>query len=95
MTDQSKTKKSEGSSIDFSGFVLSLAQSAAIDLGDAPHKDTGKVERDLPQAKQTIDILHLLRAKTQGNLDGDETRLLDGLLYQLQISFVEAQQLKK
>jgi hypothetical protein len=76
--------------IDFYTFVLSLGSSAFVHLGDAPHPDTGKpVEPDLLVAKQTIDILAMLREKTKGNLTGEEERFLETLLTDLRIRFVQ------
>jgi hypothetical protein len=74
--------------IDFSTFIVSLSHSALTHLGDAPQPD-GSVERDLPLARQTIDILGLLQEKTHGNLTGDEERLLTQVLYDLRMRFVE------
>ncbi len=76
--------------IDFYTFVLSLGSSAFVHLGDAPHPETGKpVEPDLLVAKQTIDILAMLREKTKGNLTGEEERFLETLLTDLRIRFVQ------
>ena len=76
--------------IDFYTFVLSLGSSAFVHLGDAPHPETGKpVEPDLLVAKQTIDILAMLREKTRGNLTPEEERFLETLLTDLRIRFVE------
>jgi hypothetical protein len=75
--------------IDFSTFVLSLSHSAVLHLGEAPHPDTNKVERSLPMARQTIDLLGLLEEKTKGNLTGDEERLLTQILFDLRIRFLE------
>jgi hypothetical protein len=76
--------------IDFYTFVLSLGSSAFVHLGDAPHPETGKpVEPDLLVAKQTIDILAMLRDKTKGNLTPEEERFLETLLTDLRIRFVE------
>ncbi|MGI5860936.1 MAG: DUF1844 domain-containing protein [Myxococcales bacterium] len=77
--------------MDFTTFCLSLASSAMIHLGDAPHPETGKAEANMPLAKQTIDILALLEDKTRGNLTSEESRLLATLLYDLRIRYVEAQ----
>jgi hypothetical protein len=74
--------------IDFPGFVLSLGQSALIDLGAAPHPDSNEIHKDLRQARQTIDILAMLADKTKGNLNDAEDKLLSGLLYQLRLTFV-------
>ena len=81
--------KHEPATIDFSGFVLSLAQAALVDLGVAPHPEADEVRQNLPQARNTIDILGILREKTAGNLSDGETQLLDGLLYQLRMVFLE------
>jgi hypothetical protein len=75
--------------IDFATFVLSLAHSARMHLGEEPHPETNKVEADLPLAKQNIDILGLLEDKTKGNLTGDEERLLAQVLFDLRMRYVE------
>ena len=77
--------------MDFTTFCLSLASSAVIHLGDAPHPETGRSEANLPLAKQTIDILALLEEKTRGNLTSEESRLLATLLYDLRMRYVQAQ----
>ncbi len=75
--------------IDFATFILSLGSSALVHLGEMPAPD-GSSERDLPLAKQTIDLLALLQQKTQGNLDEAEDNLLRSLLYDLRIKYVDA-----
>ena len=47
-------------------------------FGDFPDPVTKKGQRNLPAAKQTIDILSILKTKTEGNLDEDEKQLFDG-----------------
>ena len=76
--------------MDFTTFVLSLGSSALVHLGDSPHPDTHAPEPNLTMAKQTIDMLAMLRDKTQGNLDRDEASYLDALLYDLRLRYVEA-----
>lgn len=76
-------------SIDFSTFVLSLRASALVELGEAPHPETGVSQRDFVLARQTIDILGMLEVKTRGNLTGDEERLLTQTLFELRMLFVE------
>ena len=73
--------------IDFSTFVLSLFSSAMVHLGDAPRPDDTTRE-DLQLAKQTIDILGLLKEKTAGNLTTEEDKLLADLLYDLRLRYV-------
>ncbi len=72
--------------IDFSTFVLSLVTSAMVHLGEAPHPD-GQKHKDLMLAKQTIDIIGLLRDKTQGNLSPEESRLVEEVLYDLRLRY--------
>jgi hypothetical protein len=76
--------------MDFTTFCLSLASSAMIHLGDAPSPETGRAEKSLPLAKQTIDILVLLEEKTRNNLTPEETKLLQTLLYDLRLRYVQA-----
>jgi hypothetical protein len=78
--------------ITFPTFLLSLSTSALIHLGLIPNPVSGRVEADLDLAKQTIDLLSLLKNKTQGNLDSEETQLLDSILYDLRMQYVEARQ---
>ena len=74
--------------IDFSTFILSLSSSAAYHLGLAPHPENEEMSRNLPMAKQTIDILSILQEKTSGNLTGEEERLLAEILYNLRMAYV-------
>lgn len=76
--------------IDFATFVLSLGSSALEHLGEAPD-EAGETRKNLPQAKQTIDLLAMIQIKTQGNLDDGEAKLLSALLYDLRIKYVDAQ----
>lgn len=80
--------------IDFSTFCLSLATSALYHLGVARDPTTGATapEPSLPLARQTIDALEMLRDKTQGNLDEEEGKLIESLLYELHVRFVEVSQ---
>jgi len=75
--------------INFPSFILSLSSSALIHFGDIPDPVSGTKARNLPMAKQTIDILGVLKEKTQGNLTNDEEQLLDSLLHDLRIKYVE------
>jgi len=81
--------------IDFYTFVLSIGSSVLVHLGDAPHPETGKPgERNLPLAHQSIEILSMLEVKTRGNLTEEEGKLLDQLLLDLKLRYVEASKLK-
>lgn len=75
--------------LDFSTFILSLTSSAFYHLGDAADPHTGEKTVNLPAVKQTIDMLIMLQKKTKGNLDTDETKLLEQLIYELQMRYLE------
>ena len=79
----------------FEGLIFSLSTTALLQLGMAPHPETGKQEKDLPGAKQTIDILEILQQKTRGNLTADEGQLLEECLYDLKMTYVRALQAAK
>ncbi len=82
----SETKMPE---LTFANFILSLASSAQMQLGLTPNPFVGKIEKNLLQAKQTIDLLGLLAEKTKGNLQKEEDQLLQVILSDLRIRFVE------
>jgi hypothetical protein len=69
---------------------LMVATDAMVALGDVPDPATGQRVLDLPHAAQAIDLLLLLRDKTEGNRTADETRILGDLLYDLQLRYVHA-----
>lgn len=75
--------------INFSTFILSLGSSAMLNFGEIPDPMTGKKEKNLPMAKQTIDILSMLQEKTKGNLASDENKLLENLLADLKMQYVQ------
>lgn len=74
---------------DFNFFISTLALQASIFLGHIPNPVTNKIEENLNQAKFIIDTLDMLREKTKGNLTEEETKLLDNLLYELRIQYIE------
>jgi len=75
--------------INFPTFVVSLNASALLHLGAIEDPTTGKTEKNLSMAKQTIDILSMLEEKTVGNLSKDEEDLLKNILYDLRIIYVK------
>ncbi len=85
------TDAAQKPTIDFFTFVLSLGSSALVHLGDAPHPEGGAAGAavNLPLAQQTIDILGVLAEKTRGNLTPEEAHLLEELLRDLRLRFVE------
>ena len=76
--------------LDFSTFVLSIIGSAYVHLGDAPNPE-GQPERNQQLARQDIDLLGLLQEKTRGNLTAAEAKLVESLLYDLRMRYVQAQ----
>jgi Domain of unknown function (DUF1844) len=77
----------------FTGFILSLATTAAVHFGDIADPNTGTVgPQNLPGAAQMIELIALLQEKTRGNLIEPEERLVDDLLYELRLRFVKAQE---
>lgn len=75
--------------IDLSTFVLSLSHSALVHLGDAPDPSGASADLSLPLARQTIDLLALLQEKTKGNLTGAEEHIMDQVLFELRMRYVE------
>ena len=75
--------------IDFSTFVLSLSTSALYQLGLLPGPDGQVVEPDPLLAHQTIETLKMIRARTSGNLEEEEAKLLDSLLYELHTQYAK------
>ena len=78
-------------SLSFTAFVLSLASTAAIHFGDLPDPVTGQpADVNLDGAAQMIEILGLLDQKTRGNLTAEERQVLEQVLYELRLRFLEA-----
>lgn len=77
-------------SIDFTTLIMSFASAAMISMGRVADPATGMVHKSLPVAQQNIDIITLLHEKTRGNLTAEEESLMDQILYELRMAFVEA-----
>jgi hypothetical protein len=75
--------------ITFASFLVSLSSSAFISLGQIPDPVTGEKKKDLPLAKQTIDLMGMLREKTKSNLTSEEENLFDHLLYDLRMAYIK------
>lgn len=87
--DDAKAEAEALPDINFATFVLSLAHSAWVHLGDAPNPADGSKSVEPALARQTIDLLALLQEKTQGNLTREEDSLLAHALFDLRMRFVE------
>jgi hypothetical protein len=75
--------------VSFSSFLLGLSTQALLHLGEIEDPASGRVERDLGAAKHVIDILGILKEKTKGNLEQPEDQLLEAVLYDLRMRYVE------
>ena len=87
--DQSTSQEEYIPDVTFSNFVLSLSTTVMYHLGDFPDPATNKANKNLAAAKQTIDMLNMIKDKTMGNLDNDEKQLLEGMLYELMLRYVK------
>lgn len=76
--------------LNFSTFILSLSTSALVCLGELPDPVSNEKNINTSLAKQTINIIEILKEKTKGNLNEEEERLIDGILYDLHLRYVKA-----
>lgn len=76
--------------VSFASFLVSLGSSALVHLGEVDDPGTKSPNKDLELARHTIDVLTILKDKTRGNLDEDEGKLLDALLFDLRTKYLEA-----
>ena len=83
-----ETPRSSAPGPDLQGLFIMFASSALIGLGAAPDPMSGEERPDLEQAQEAIETLLVLRAKTEGNRTEAESRLLEDILYDLQMRFV-------
>lgn len=75
--------------VDFSTFIMSLNASALYHLGVMADPSTGQKVKNVDMAKQTIDILGILKEKTKGNLNEEEKNLLENILHDLRLMYVK------
>lgn len=88
-SEKSKKRDIPLREINFATFILSLSSSAMLHFGDIEDPVSGKKERNLQGAKQTIDMIDMLKEKTKGNLTKEEEMLIDNVLYELKIRYVD------
>lgn len=84
-----KEEEERPEGIDFSAFILSLGSSTLMFLGVVEDPTKGEKMVNLPQAREMIDLLTILKEKTKGNLNKEEGILLDNLLFDLRMRYVE------
>jgi len=77
-------------SVSFVSLVVSLGSSALVHLGEIAEPGATGPSKNLPLARDTIDVLQVLKDKTKGNLDEDESKLLDALLFDLRTKYMDA-----
>jgi hypothetical protein len=75
----------------FALIVASFAAQASVALGQVPNPMTNKTEINLELAKHAIDTLVILEQRTKGNLTADETAMLDAVLHQVRMAYIEGQ----
>ena len=80
--------------INFSTFILSLTSSAFYHLGEMSDPETKEKKVDLIAVKQTLDIIDMLHKKTEGNLSEEEKKLIEQLIYDLKIKYLNVQNKK-
>ena len=78
-------------SLDFTTFVLSVSSAAFMGLGLAPRPGSEKTEVNLELARQNIDLLELILEKTKGNLTAEEQKLLESVLFETRMRFIDIQ----
>ena len=92
-SQQGEREKNEGKELeplDFSTFILSLSTSVLMNLGLVENPVTGKTEKEPAVARQTIELITLLKEKTRGNLTDEEGKLMDNVLHELRLWYVKA-----
>lgn len=85
---EKETKRPPLPEVTLSTFIFSLVSSALVNLGEAPDPSTGTTSSDLVLAKHTIDMIAMIKNKTQGNLTDDEQAMIDNVLYDLRMRYV-------
>ncbi len=80
--------------VSFSSLIISLAGSAMMHLGETPNPATGEITVDLGLARNTIDVIAMLRDKTEGNRDEEESKLINTMLYEIQTRYVNVRSSK-
>lgn len=75
--------------VDMSTFIMSLSSSVLVYLGEVPDPESGETTYNLDMARHTIDLLGMLEEKTKGNLTADEEEMLNNILFELRMKYVQ------
>lgn len=86
MEDRSTDQKNKAL---FFNLIITFQQAAFQHMGKIPNPITGKIEREIEQARMAIDMLDMLKARTNGNLADEEKRMLEHVLRELKLNFVD------
>jgi len=89
LREETSSQKGPLPEIDFNSFIFSLSTSVLIQLGEIEDPFTQKLVKNLPLAKQTIDLIGMLKEKTKGNLSPEEDKVIDYVLYDLRMRYVK------
>ena len=87
---QEETERAPLPEVNFNSLIFSLSSSALLHLGEIADPQSGQKKKDIALAKHTIDTIAVLKAKTQGNLTGEEEKFLDSILTDLRWRYVKA-----
>jgi hypothetical protein len=85
----SSTPPAADSEITFPAFLVGISTQALVHLGEIPDPNGEQAAINLPAAQQLIDIVGMLKEKTRGNLDREEAELIEGILFELRMKYVE------
>ena len=85
-----ETRKEPLPEVNFNSLIFSLSSSALLHLGEIADPQTGEKREDLPLAKHSIDIIAMLKDKTKGNLNDEESKFLESILTDLRWRYVKA-----
>lgn len=89
-TGKAKSAKRQPPKMNFGIFLSSLGLQALIHLGEIEHPETKRKEKNLDAVRETIDLLQILKDKTEGNRTPDEDKLLQVLIADLQMKYVSS-----
>jgi len=88
--DKSSNQNPPLPEVNFNSLIFSLSSSALLHIGEIADPQTGQKRVDLPMAKHSIDIISMLKDKTEGNLDDEEKKFIDSILTDLRLRYVKA-----
>ncbi len=90
MENQTQQRPNGSGEVEFPALVLMLGTAAMLHLGVTPDPVSGEAKANLAQAKEMIDLLNVVKVKTAGNLTAAESSMLDDLLFDLRMRYLEA-----